>query len=105
VPYDTAIDQWEAGMRRLASAPAEERPVLERVTRRIEDELRKRLGGAFTTAELVELYDAGTGWCSDLAVAAAPEQPFAWDVRVVGDAAFGRYLRGATDFAGGRRNA
>jgi hypothetical protein len=105
VPYDTAIDQWEAGMRRLASAPAEERPVLERVTRRIEDELRKRLGGAFTTGELVELYDAGTGWCSDLAVAAAPEQPFAWDVRVVGDAAFGRYLRGATDFAGGRRNA
>jgi hypothetical protein len=103
VPYDTAIDQWEAGLRRLAAAPAEERPVLERVTRRIEDELRKRLGGAFTTAELVALYDAGTGWCSDLALAAAPEQPFAWDVRVVGDAAFGRYLRAATDFAGGRR--
>ena len=103
MPYDTAIDQWEAGLRRLAAAPPEERAVLERVTRRIEDELRKRLGGAFTTAELVELYDAGTGWCGDVAVAAAPEHPSAWDVRLVGDAAFGRYVRGATDFAGGRR--
>ena len=32
-----------------------------------------------------------------------PEQPYAWDVRVVADAAFARYLRGATDYAGGRR--
>jgi hypothetical protein len=103
MPFDTAIDQWEDGLRRLAAAPPEQRPVLERVSRRVEDELRRRLGGAFTTAELVELYDAGTGWCSDVAVATAPEEPFAWDVRVVGDAAFGRYVRAATDFAGGRR--
>jgi hypothetical protein len=103
MPFDTAIDQWEDGLRRLAAAPPEQRPVLERVSRRVEDELRRRLGGAFTTAELVELYDAGTGWCSDVAVATAPEDPFAWDVRVVGDAAFGRYVRAATDFAGGRR--
>jgi hypothetical protein len=39
----------------------------------------------------------------DLAVAIAPEQPYAWDARVVADAAFARYLRGAADFAGGRR--
>jgi hypothetical protein len=104
VPFDTARDQWEAGARRLADAPPEERAVLERVTRRIEDELRRRLGGAFTTAELVDLYDAGTGWCGDLAVAAAPEHPFAWDVRVVADAAFARYVRDASDFAGGRRS-
>ena len=103
MPYDTALDQWEAGARRLAAAPADERPVLERVTRRVEEDLRRRLGGAFTVQELVDLYDAGTGWVSDLALAAAPEHPFAWDVRVVGDAAFARYLRGATDFAGGRR--
>jgi hypothetical protein len=36
-------------------------------------------------------------------VAAAPEAPFAWDVRIVGDAAFARYLREAVDYAGGRR--
>ena len=34
---------------------------------------------------------------------AAPEEPFAWDARVVVDAAFARYLRGASDYAGGRR--
>ena len=57
------------------------------------DELRRRLGGPFTTEELVALYDEGTGWISDLAVAAAPDAPFAWDVRIVGDAAFARYVR------------
>jgi hypothetical protein len=103
VPFDTASDQWAAGLRRLEEAPAGERPVLERVTRQIHDELRRRLGGPFTSQELADLYDAGTGWVSDLAYALAPEQPFAWDVRVVGDAAFARYLREATDYAGGRR--
>ena len=100
---DTAIEQWRAGLARLEAAPFDERPVLELVARRIEDELRRRLGGAFTSAELAALYDEGTGWVSDLAVAAAPDAPFAWDVRVVGDAAFARYLRGAVDYAGGRR--
>ena len=103
MPFDTASDQWAAGLRRLEAAPAEQRPVHERVTRQIEAHLRRRLGGPCTTEELADLYDAGTGWVSDLAYAAAPEQPAAWDVRVVGDAAFARYLREATDYAGGRR--
>ncbi len=97
------MPQWEEGLRRLAEAPAEESRTLERVTRAIEDELRRRLGGAFTSAELADLYDEGTGWTSDLAVSTAPEEPYAWDARTVADAAFARYLRGATDFAGGRR--
>ena len=103
MPFDTASDQWAAGLRRLETAPADQRPVLERVTRQIQAELRRRLGGPFTSQELADLYDAGTGWLSDLAYALAPEQPYAWDVRVVGDAAFARYLREATDYAGGRR--
>jgi hypothetical protein len=103
VPFETAMDQWQAGMRRLAEATPEERPTLERVTRRIENELRRRLGGPFRTGELVELYDReGTGWCTDVAVQAAPEEPWAWDARIVADAAFGRYVREAGDFAGGR---
>lgn len=103
MPFETAFDQWQAGLRRLGEAPPDERPTLERVTRRVEDELRRRLGGPFTTDELVALYDAGTGWVSDLAVQVAPDEPYAWDVRVVGDAAFARYLRDAGDYAGGRR--
>ena len=103
MPFETASDQWAAGLRRLDEAPLDQRPALERVTRLIEAELRRRLGGPFTSEELADLYDAGTDWCSDVAYAAAPEQPYAWDVRVVADAAFGRYLREATDYAGGRR--
>jgi hypothetical protein len=103
VPFETALEQWLAGERRLAEAPAHERRVLERVTRRVEHELRRRLGGPFTTQELADLYDAGTGWVTDLAVEAAPQESWAWDVRVVGDAAFGRYVREASDYAGGRR--
>jgi hypothetical protein len=103
VPFETALEQWQAGMRRLEDVPAEQRPVLERVTRRVQDELRRRLGSTFTTEELAELYDGGTGWVSDIAIATAPEDPYAWDVRVVGDAAFGRYVRDAADFAGGQR--
>ena len=101
--FETASPQWEEGLRRLRDAPPEHRRALERVTRAIEDELRRRLGGAFTSAELADLYDEGTGWTSDLAISVAPEEPYAWDARTVADAAFARYLRGATDFAGGRR--
>lgn len=101
--YDTAIEQWREGARRLEGAPREQRDVLERVIVRIVAELRRRLGGAFTAEELAELYDEGTGWCTDLAVATAPEDPYAWDARIVADAAFARYLRGAADFAGGSR--
>ena len=92
MPFDTAMEQWQAGLRRLEAAPFDERPVLDLVTRKVYEELRRRLGGAFTTEELAELYDAGTGWVSDLAVAVAPDAPFAWDVRIVGDAAFARYV-------------
>src|SRR3954468_626332 len=101
--FENALAQWEEGLRRLAEAPEDEQRMLERVTRAVEAELRRRLGGAFTTDELAELYEQGTDWVADIAVAVAPEDPYAWDVRTVGDAAFGRYLRSATDYAGGRR--
>jgi hypothetical protein len=104
VPFETDLEQWQAGERRLDEAPPEQQPLLEAVTRQVYDELRRRLGGPFTTEELTAFYDEGTGWISDVAVAAAPEAPFAWDVRIVGDAAFARYVRRATDWAGGRRN-
>src|SRR5262245_44603943 len=102
--FETSLEQWREGERRLHEAPPEQQDALERATQRIARELRRRLGGAFTAEELSELYEGqGTDWCVDVAVAAAPDQPYAWDVRVVGDAAFARYLRGAVDFAGGRR--
>ena len=103
VSFETAIYQWRAGERRLAEADPHERVALERVTSRIHAELRRRLGGPFTVDELADLYDRGTGWCLDLAYAVAPGAPWAWDMRTVADAAFARYVRQASDFAGGRR--
>ena len=102
--FETDLEQWQAGLRRLEGAPFDERPVLEQVVREVHAELRRRLGSAFSTEELAELYDAGTGWVLGLAMSVAPDAPFAWDVRIVGDAAFGRYVRGAVDFSGGRLN-
>jgi len=105
VRVETAIGLWQDGERRLRAAGPELARRQERVVARIVDELRRRLGGPFTTQELVDLYDSGTGWVTDVAVAVAPDEPAAWDVRVVGDAAFGRYVREASDYAGGRRTA
>ena len=57
----------------------------------------------FTSDELAELYERGTDWCPQIATQVAPDEPWAWDRAVVVDAAFARYVRGAQDFAGGRR--
>jgi hypothetical protein len=98
-----AMHQWQDGERRLRETDAEQRPLLERVTVRVLAELRRRLGGAFTLDELVAVYDRGTSWCTDIAYETAPGAPWAWDPRITADAAFARYMREATDYAGGRQ--
>ena len=101
--FETAVYQWTEGERRVADAPPEHRATLDRVLERAVAELRRRLGGPFTSGELARLYDEqGTRWVIDIAAAVAPEDPWAWDQRVA-DAAFARYLREASDYAGGRR--
>lgn len=101
--FETAIYQWQRGERRLHDTPPERTPLLERVVGELVSELRRRLGGRFSAQELADLYAAGTGWCMQTAMSAAPDDPWAWDSSVVVDAAFGRYLREASDYAGGRR--
>ncbi len=101
--FENAIYQWQQGERRLAAAPPERGPLLERVTDALVSELRRRLGGRFYTEELVALYEQGTSWCLQVAMKVAPEDPWAWEAGVVVDAAFGRYLREAADYAGGKR--
>jgi hypothetical protein len=103
VSYENAIYQWRQGERRLGAAPAERARLLERVTSALVSELRRRLGGRFSAEELVDLYEAGTSWCLQTAMKEAPQEPWAWEAGVVVDAAFGRYLREASDYAGGRR--
>lgn len=83
----------------------ERRALLERVVDGLVAELRRRLGGRFSAEELAQLYERGTSWCLQLAMQLAPEDPWAWDSGTVVDAAFGRYLRDAADYAGGRQVA
>ena len=95
---------WREGQRRLLRAEPAERLVLERVTDAIVEELRRRLGGQFTTDELAALYaEQGTDWCFDIATRVAPTTPEAWDMTSVAGAAFARYVREASDYAGGQR--
>jgi hypothetical protein len=100
--FDYAIQQWQQGERRLSQAPVERSRLLQGITDRLVVELRKRLGGRFSAEELAALYDRGTSWCLQLAMDSAPDDPWAWDSRIVIDAAFARYLREASDYAGGR---
>jgi hypothetical protein len=102
--FEEAIGLWREGQGRLRDADPEVRPAMERVVDAIVDELRRRLGGPFTTHELAQLYgEQGTDWCFDVAVRAAPSTPAAWDLATVAGAAFARYVRQASDYAGGRR--
>lgn len=100
---ESALNQWRAGERALRAAAPERRHTYERVVDAVVAELRRRLGGRFALAELVALYGAGTSWCLQLAVNVAPKDPWAWDSAFAADAAFARYAREASDFAGGRQ--
>ena len=61
-------------------------------------ELRKRLGGVFQITELADLYGEGTDWAQEIAQRHATGTESSYAV----DAAFARYARQASDFAGGR---
>ena len=91
---ENALDQWREGERRV-----NEEPHLDDAVGAVLDELRRRLGSAFEVAELAELYASDTDWASDLARSRSAGGDAAFAV----DAAFNRYARTATDYAGGRR--
>ncbi len=104
--FDEVIGLWREGARRLQQSDPRARPALDRVVDEIVVELRRRLGGAFTTDELVRLYERdGIDWCFDIAIRVAPATPEAWDLTTISGAAFARYVREASDYGGGRRIA
>jgi hypothetical protein len=101
-PLENALFQWEEGMRSLrAIEDPKERRQADRVVGAVQDELRRRIGPTFSAAELAELYGRGTDWCLRVALDTVPG--LAGDARSLAAAAFWLYLRGATDFAGGRQ--
>ena len=97
--FEDVFGLWQEGERRLARADPADKPALERVTDELVLQLRRRLGGPFTTAELARLYATeGTDWAFDIATRVAPGNPAAWDMPVVAGAAFARYARDASDY-------
>jgi hypothetical protein len=100
VPYaiDNARFQWEDGERRLREADDATTSDLERAMYAVLDDLRRRLGSTFTIAELADLYGSGTDWADDI----AQRRGAGSDTAAVVDAAFNRYVREASDFAGGK---
>jgi len=102
--FDDVIVLWREGQRRLAEADPAVQPALERVVDEVVSELRRRVGGTFTTEELARFYgEQGSDWIFDIAVRVAPGVPEAWDLTTVSGAAFARYVREASDYAGGSR--
>jgi hypothetical protein len=89
---DLALDQWNEGERRVGRSP-EMQDAIDAVIAGI----RKRLG-AFQISELADLYGEGTDWALDLAQSRASGTEISYAV----DAAFARYARQASDYAGGR---
>jgi hypothetical protein len=100
MPYslENALYQWREAERRLADTPEPARADLERAAEVVVDELRKRLGSSFVLDELADLYGEGTDWATEL----ADRRGAGTDAAMVADAAFARYAREASNFAGGR---
>jgi hypothetical protein len=100
MPYslENALYQWREGERRLANTPEPAKADLERVVEVLVDQLRKRLGSIFVLDELADLYGESTDWATEL----ADRRGAGTDAAVVADAAFARYAREASNYAGGR---
>ena len=95
---DNALFQWREGERRVADSPEPARADLDRAVAVVVDELRKRLGSSFVLDELADMYGEGTDWATEL----ADRRGSGTDAAIVVDAAFARYAREASNYAGGR---
>ena len=89
---ENALYQWREGERRVRETNEPARADLERAADAVVEELR------FVLSELVDFYGADTDWATDL----AGRHAAGTDAATVVDAAFSRYAREASDFAGGR---
>jgi choline dehydrogenase-like flavoprotein len=95
---ENALYQWRDGDRRLAETPEPARADLDRAAAVVIEELRKRLGSTFLLEELADLYNRDTDWATEL----AGRHAAGTDSAAVVDAAFARYARESSNFAGGR---
>lgn len=96
-----ARHEWDEGNRLLEAEradPARYRRLLAQVDV-VTDQLRKRVGGTFTLAELAGAYRDADSWARQEVADRAPGPGWPRDLTLVLAAAFYAYQRGAADYA------
>lgn len=100
IDVDSARRDWVDGYRRFAAASHD--PVHGEQLRRqvdvVSDELRRRVGGTYTLAELARVYATSEAWARHAVDERAATPGWARTLSIVGDAAFHIYARGALDY-------
>ncbi len=97
---DSARREWREGHGRLlesATARAEQERLLAQVEA-VTEELRRRVGGTFTTAELTRIYAQADRWSREAVAERAPAPDWPRTLSLVEAAAFHLYSRGAVDW-------
>jgi hypothetical protein len=97
---ENARRDWETGWRRLQEE-SREAAAADRLNRQVEvvsAELRRRVGGTFTLAELVDAYAEAERWAREAVAERAPAPGWPRALALVLDAAFHLYARGALDY-------
>ena len=97
---ELARQQWSEGHRRLEAERADARRYRDLLTHveAVTDELRRRVGGVYTVAELAVAYHALDSWLRAVLAEADPRAAASPDATVAADAAFHLYARGARDY-------
>ena len=97
---DSARREWDEGHRRLQEL-GRDPDAAERLHAQVDvvsEELRRRLGGAFTLAELTRAYATAERWSRPAVAERAPFSGWARTLATVEAAAFHLYARGAIDY-------
>jgi hypothetical protein len=97
---ESARRDWEDGYRRLVAETRDRAgaDVLHTQVAVVTAELRKRVGGPFTTAELAATYADAETWARDAVSEQAPTPGWPRNLAVATDAAFHLFSRGAIDY-------
>jgi hypothetical protein len=97
---ESARREWEDGQRRLLEhtrEPREQERLLAQVDA-VTEELRRRVGGTFTLAELTRAYAGAEEWSREIVSQRAPAPGWPRTLSLVEAAAFHVYARGAVDY-------
>lgn len=98
---EAARREWAEGYRRFAreaSDPARADALHDQLTV-LTDELRRRVGGVFTLAELADVYDHAESWVLTVVGERASSGGWARTASLAADAAFYAYSRSAQDYS------